>query len=76
MVRVPELALGVALLVPSLLAMAYPHTDFALARRLMIGVDSREELELNEVGLLRNYVGYGLMAVVAVGLILDSVGLL
>lgn len=47
--------------------MAYPHTDFALGRRLMIGVDNREELELNEAGLLRNYVGYGLMAVVAVG---------
>jgi hypothetical protein len=42
----------------------------------MIGVDDREQLELNEVGLFRSYVGYGLVAVVAVGLILDSVGLL
>lgn len=76
MVRVLELALGVALLIPSLLAMAYPHADFALGKRLMIGVDDREQLELNEVGLLRNYIGYGLMVVVALGLILDSVGLL
>jgi hypothetical protein len=76
MVRVLELALGVALLVPSVLAMAYPHADFALGKRLMIGVDNREELELNQAGLLRNYIGYGLMALVALGLILDSVGLL
>lgn len=75
MVRVLELALRVALLVPSLLRMAYPHADFALSRRLPIGVDNREELELNEVGLLRNSIGYGLV-VVTLGLVLDSVGLL
>jgi len=76
MVPVPEPAPGVALLAPSLLAMASPHADLALGRRLLIGVGDREELELNDAGPVRNDVGYGPVALFALGLILDSAGLL
>lgn len=74
MVNVGKLLVGVVLFIPPMWAMLNPQKDFAIAKKFgFIGVENSENLELDDVGVLRNMVGYGIVALFGLYLAITAV---